>query len=81
MKYAILKIHPFLFVEFCKHGADKVTVAENRIPEDAKFVRAFTEDSTGWGVVSLVLESESFEDLKQGDRIPVLPDPIFEKEI
>ena len=41
-------------------------MAENRIPEDAKFVEHSQKNDTGWGVVSLVLESESFEGLKTG---------------
>jgi hypothetical protein len=79
MKYSILKISSLIFIEICKHGMDKVKVVDNALPEDAKFVRAFVDDNLGWGRISLVLESESFKDLNEGDEIPILPNPAFEK--
>lgn len=66
------------FIEACKNGINKVKVIENTIPKDAKFIRSFTDDLTGWGRIGIVIESESFEELKDGDVIPIHPDPQFE---
>lgn len=79
MKYSILKISPLIFIKFCQYGSDNIRVVENKLPEDVKFIRAYTEDHSGWGHISLVLESESFRELKDGDEIPILPYPMFEK--
>jgi hypothetical protein len=79
MKYAILKISPYVFINLCKKGMIKIKVLENAIPEDAHYIRGFCEESSGWGYVNLVLESESFRELNEGDEIPVLPYPMFER--
>ena len=80
MRYAILFISSYLFVEFCKHGIDALKVTANALPEDAKCVRMFTDDTIAGGRLGMVLESASFKELKEGDPIPILPDPVFEKE-
>lgn len=79
MRYKILNIHPLFFIHISQHGTEKVRIIENSLPEDTKFIRSFTNDTSGWGSISLVIESESFEDLKEGDIIPSIPSPTFEK--
>lgn len=79
MRYKILMVHPQVFIDFCKEGLDKMRIVENAIPRDAKFVRAHLNDFTGWGNIALVIESFLFEDLKEGDEIPVIKHPTFEK--
>jgi len=79
MKHKILKISPFMFLSMCKEDTINVRVVANILPKDAKFIRAYTDDYTGWGYISLIIESESFEEIKEGDVIPILPYPIFEK--
>ena len=75
----ILKVSPYTFVEMCKYGIEQTRVVQNVVPRDAKYVRAFIDDDTGWGYISLVLESPEFKDLKEGEKIPFLPNPVFEK--
>jgi hypothetical protein len=80
MKYKILSVSPHVFLEICKNGCAGVEVIKNAIPQDARYVRAYIENLNGWGYVNLVLESESFSELKEGDVIPMLLHPIFEKK-
>jgi len=75
----MFEVHPFIFIELCKHGWDKTRIIKNALPEDAKYVRAHTDDKSGWGAVYIVIESETFDELKEGDLIPLLPHPMFEK--
>ncbi len=80
MKYKIVKIHTSAFIDILKHGIyNNVRVVSNALPEDAKFIRAFTNDTSGWGYISLVIESELFPEIQEGDLMEVLPYPIFEK--
>ena len=79
MKYKILIVHPSIFIELCKEGLDKIRIVQNAIPNDAKYVRSHLNDYTGWGNISLVIESESFDNLNDGDEIPVIKHPTFEK--
>lgn len=79
MRYAILRISPYFFIEFFRHDkVVKAKISSNILPEDSKFVRAFT-GSDAWGYICLVIESEKFDALKEGDEIPILPYPIFER--
>jgi hypothetical protein len=79
MKYAILKVSPLFLVEMFKHDIPMIKLVDHALPEDTKYVRAFTDDFGGWGRIGLVLESESFRELKDGEMIPVLQSPTFEK--
>lgn len=79
MKYKILKVSPYIFIDMCKYGFDKIRIVKDSLPDDAKFIRAHVDDVTGWGNISLVIESESFDELKDGDLIPIIPYPTFEK--
>ena len=78
MKYSILYIHPMFFIEICKYGFKAAKITNNAIPKDARFVRAFCNDNSGWSKIGLVIESEYFKDLKENDTIPILPDVVFE---
>ena len=79
MKYKILKVSPFIFLDMCKYGINKIRIVKDAIPDDAKFIRAHTDDNSGWGNISLVIESELFDELKDGDLIPTIPYPTFER--
>lgn len=82
VKHAILYVSPHTFLELCKglYETRNVRIIANAVPEDAKFIRAFTtDDVTGWGKIGLVIESESFEEIKEGNLMPTLSNPIFEK--
>lgn len=72
-------ISPQVFINFFKHGSDAVRIIKNALPEDATYVRSFVDDNTGHGRVGLVIESLWFDEVKEGDLIPTLPDVLFEK--
>lgn len=78
MRYVILKVSPHFLVDMCRIGESHTKVIEG-LPPDTRFVRAFTDDITGWGYISLVLESEMFNELVEGQQIPIIPYPVFEK--
>lgn len=78
MRYKILVLSPYIILEIFKHNVSSVRIIKDTIPEDADFVRAFTNDPTGWGNIGLIIESDSFDDVKEGEQIPIL-DPQFEK--
>lgn len=77
MKYKILFVSPIVLINLFKVGIINVRCVAG-LPEDVKFVRAFTDDTTGWNKIGLVIESEQFDKLKEGDVIPTFPDPTFE---
>ncbi len=72
-------ISPQVFIDFFRHGSDEVKIVKNALPEDATYVRSFVDDITGHGRIGLVIESYLFDEIKEGDLIPILPDPLFEK--
>jgi len=83
MKIAILELSPELFVEFakaCKKGPPRrFTVKANALPDDASIVRVgFTGDSQGLYTLKLVVQSETFADVPNGEMIPELPAVVFE---
>jgi len=79
MKQMILLVHPMILVDICKYGTEKVKIIKDAIPKDCKYIRAFTNDQSGQGNIGLVIESESFSELKEGDIIPIILSPTFEK--
>jgi hypothetical protein len=76
MKHAILRVSSYILLELCKNGAEKTRIVKNELPQDAKFIRAGHDQS---GDMFLVIESESFRELKDGDEIPILENPLFER--
>lgn len=82
MRHAILRVHVGFLLRACKessYSANRdynVELIANALPEDAKFVQGGHDYH---GNLYLVLESESFRDLKEGDEIPVLSDPMFNR--
>ncbi len=81
MRIACLQISPDIFLQMCKHGVDKgLDVVKNSLPYDAEFVRIGHDSFPFHGYLNLVLQSDSFKDLKKGDKIPVLESPIFDQK-
>ena len=68
-----------MFLDIFTHGTDAVRVVANALPDNVQYVRAFCSDRTGWGRISLVLSSESWDALHDGAVIPTLPEPLFER--
>ena len=79
MKYMILKASPIIFVEMCKKGEIHAKVVSNALPDDTKYIRMFIDYGSGAPQINLVLESNSFNEIKDEKVIPVLPNPMFEK--
>ena len=74
----ILAVHPHLFLDFHIRGFKGELEIINPIPEDAKFVRVYQDGI--FGVLHIVIESESFPELKDGDEIPLIAKPMFNKK-
>jgi hypothetical protein len=77
MKQKILKVSSYHFLNLCKHGFSGEIKVINPIPEDAYLVRVIQEPI--YGNLSLVIHSELFTELKDGDIIPEIETPLFEK--
>ena len=81
MKRAIFQITDCLLVHMFKafqKQDDKwrvFRVKGNALPDDAKPIRCWPCQD---GVIEILIESESFEDIKQGDSYPTLPCVLFE---
>lgn len=79
-RYAILQVSPEYLVTLCKfHG--EVNCLENGLPEDARMVsvgvyqtKTFQFDIVS-GMVGIIIESASFEDVPPGVPLPVLSPP------
>ena len=75
MKEACLRVSIYFLLDLCKKGVNHHIKVHNPVPMDAKFLRAGHDQ---YGNLYLVLESEEFKDLQDGDIIPELQ-PLFEK--
>lgn len=79
MRRAILQLSDDFFVELLKGQKDGLPrffdVVENPLPDDAKFIRAHYRQTTNG--FELLIESEDFEDIKDGLPYPNLTMPIF----
>lgn len=79
MKRAILKITDRYLMDLLStmkssyHG--NCSVRENALPKDARIVRVSYDDHS---ILNVLLESEEFEAVEDGQRYPVLPTPIME---
>jgi len=83
MKRAILLVTDSFLIGFMQYVKDpniirRWKVIENPIPDDAKPIRAFQTKQDG--MLGIVLESESFEDVDDCRRYPILPRPVFSSE-
>lgn len=74
-KQKILKIHPEFILRFCKWGSDKKVEVLNPIPEDSTLIRIFQTGT--YGELAMVIHSESFPSLKDGDEILEITRPEF----
>jgi hypothetical protein len=71
----ILIVSTHLFISQCKHGFKGEVEVINPIPEDSYVVRTYQAGT--FGDLHLVIHSESFPELKDGDEIPLLEKPKF----
>lgn len=74
----ILQFNTHGFLMLMKHGSDYPVRVSNPLPSDTVIVRVYQENIVG--DINLIIASESFPELKDGDVIPMLlTPPIFEK--
>lgn len=74
MKRAILEVNgDFLDYHFIQHTDYHVKV-EHGLPDDAKFCACHYDHRRH--VFELIYESEEFEDILEGAKMPVLPDIV-----
>ena len=59
-----------------KSGCPIPVAIINPLPEDATIVRIFQDDTLG--TLNIVLASETFDELNEGDIIPLIQMPQFE---
>jgi len=82
MRVATLDLTPDLFVQFCqvcKDGPPRyLIVKKNPLPDDAKVVGVITRTDRYPLALCLVIESASFDDVPEGEKMPELPDVWFE---
>jgi hypothetical protein len=76
-KQKILNVSSYFFLEYCKHGFKGEIEVINPIPEDSTLIRVIHEPV--FGNLCFVIHSESFPALKDGDKIPEIEQPLFNK--
>lgn len=76
MRYRLLDIHRVLFLHMLEEGEKHYKVVKNPLPAGVKFIRAGHDFI---GRLILVLEHESFDEVKEGDEIPYHPQIEMEK--
>jgi hypothetical protein len=82
MRRAVLEISDHLLIEIVKGVEESIhkksfVVRKYGLPNDCKVIRAFTTIN-GQGTIGILLESESFDDIKAGEIYPTLPSPELE---
>lgn len=75
-RYAYFLCSAEFLVALCKRlGPQTCRLIDHAFPDDAKIIR-MGHDS--FGRLIIILESQGFAELADGDEIPRLPDPVFE---
>lgn len=70
-RLAILRVTPEFLVEFSK------SARHNALPADARCEGTYYDADAH--VISVVVTSQSFAEAPEGEILPVLPPPIFER--
>lgn len=83
-RYRIVKCTPEVLISLCKNGIlfEETFVTENALPDDAKCVRIIDQhqdERSGNLYISIVVESVEFDDVPEGEKIPMHPDVVFER--
>lgn len=85
-RYAILQVTPEFLVSLCKGTTiQRVLVEENVIPPDSRVVgvgpihapRMTSVFDASHGIIGIVIESATFEDIPAGLPLPILQPPKF----
>jgi hypothetical protein len=80
-RYRRFQCAPELLLAMCEFlSADarerKFSIFENGLPKGCKFIRAFVDEMNG-GMLNLVIEHPSFDEVPEGNPIPVLPHTVI----
>lgn len=81
-KLAALQVTPEFLIEFCKSGEHHFQVTDHALPADAKIVSVGSvgiEYSVRRHTLLIVLQSEEFQPVPEGQIIPLLPAVQFER--
>lgn len=70
------KISPPSLVHLLKEGQHQIKVIKNALPRDAEVYSCGVDP---FGYINLVIKSQEFEPVDEGDEIPVFDSPIFER--
>lgn len=77
MKRAFVLVTPDFIANMCK-PSEKITIStESEVPKDAIFITAEYSDSLQ--CFRVIFEHDSFDDIPEGNRIPMLDKPRFTK--
>jgi len=79
MRVAVLRITPELFVEFCKACQDgplrSFVVTANALPADATVINLRGDPNLE--LIELLIQSETFDELPEGQAPPTLDPVVF----
>ena len=75
MRLRYLPVTADFFIDLCKGGEFHVA-CQNPLPQDARIIRMGHDM---FGQLELVIESQEFGDVEEGDEIPRQPKPLFNR--
>ena len=76
MKYRRIQISGLMLIHLCGVGNIFHSKCIEGLPIGARFAYCLPDSVYG---IYIVVEHESFDELKDGDEIPIHPSPIFER--
>jgi hypothetical protein len=76
-RLGLVNISPELLAQVMKDGTGLIEVTANPLPSDARIVDA--KWSFDKQCIELIVESESFPELSEGDHVTPLPLPRFKR--
>lgn len=72
----VLEVMPDFLIEICMDKLPQLTrVVANPLPNDARLVRC---GISAWGMVYLIIESDTWDEVPRNGPIPRLEPPLFE---
>lgn len=72
-----IAVSPEFLVEVMKNGLDRVVIVGNPLPPDARYLYATFEPMAA--AVWLFVESTTFAEIGDGERVPIAPLTVFQK--
>lgn len=79
-RYGLLRVTPETFVRMCADMTSRWGCVRNWLPEDARIAGVGTQRWTfeaDIGCITIIVESASFAVVPEGEKIPLLPSPVF----